>query len=76
MTFKHREPNLTPDYMTRDGAEKLAARIKAHWQARGFHQLDVKASSPPYGLVQGKPRYDVRSNMLNGLPREALEGER
>lgn len=50
---------------SRDGAAKLAARIKKYWLDRGYN--------PDIWLEQGEDadgtHYVVRSNLLDGRPR-------
>jgi hypothetical protein len=59
-----------PDYCAPEHADKLVERIKAYWASRDFKPL-VVAEKPPFGRTQGRPRADVRSDMVNGWPREA-----
>lgn len=70
--FCQRDLSQLPDYTTDDGAKVLVDRIKAVWEAKGFTPPDVKAEKPPYGShAQGPPRFDVRSDMVNGFPKQA-----
>lgn len=66
-------PQLEPgesDFCSRDGALALKAKIEAYWKARG---LDVQISMQNVGFHPAirAARYDVRSDMVNGLPRAA-----
>ena len=56
------------DYTSRSGAEALKAKIEAYWRERG---LDVMLSLHNVGFHPAirAARYDVRSDMVNGLPR-------
>lgn len=56
------------DYTDRAGAEKLKARIESYWRERGS---DVQVILVPAAFTAAlrAARYDVRSEMLNGLPR-------
>ena len=56
------------DYTDRAGAEKLKTRIEAYWRERG---AEVQVTLVPAGFTAAlrAARYDVRSEMLNGLPR-------
>ena len=58
----------TADYTDRAGAEKLKARIEAYWRERGS---EVQVTLIPAGFTAAlrAARYDVRSELLNGLPR-------
>lgn len=58
---------MRTDHCTADGARALAERIRSYWKERG-HYVEV-------GVETGVDRYGnympcVRSNLLNGLPRE------
>ncbi|MEZ5896521.1 MAG: hypothetical protein R3C40_07485 [Parvularculaceae bacterium] len=55
------------------GAARLAAKIEEFWRKRGF---DVRVDLRPEGFVSTmrSARTDVRSDMVNGMPRRvALE---
>jgi hypothetical protein len=60
------------DYTSRDGASALKQKIEAYWRERG---LDVMLSLHNVGFHPAirAARYDVRSDMVNGLPRGALK---
>jgi len=55
----------TPDNMTRDGAERLAAKLNSYWHEHGYpaarHWVEP-------GGVPGREAYVVRSNLCDGLP--------
>jgi hypothetical protein len=56
------------DHCTDLGAQRLAAKIQDFWRKRGFEvQVDLK----PEGFVSTmrSARTDVRSDMVNGMPR-------
>lgn len=57
----------TADYTDRAGAERLKARIEAYWRERGS---EVQITLVPAGFTAAlrAARYDVRSELLNGLP--------
>lgn len=56
------------DLCTDDGAARLAAKIEEFWRKRGF---DVSVEMKPEGFVSTmrSSRTDVRSDMVNGMPR-------
>jgi hypothetical protein len=58
------------DLCTDDGAARLAARIKEFWRKRGY---DVDIDMRPEGFVSTmrSARTDLRSNMVNGMPRRS-----
>ncbi|MEZ5995697.1 MAG: hypothetical protein R3C25_08070 [Hyphomonadaceae bacterium] len=71
--FRAREAQDVGEYTDRDGAASIKERIETYWRAKG---LDVQIM-----LVEGAftpalraSRVDVRSDMLNGLPRRARSG--
>lgn len=75
--MSYRDLSRLPDYTTTpEGAEALIERIKKVWEAKGFKAPELKALHPPYGETRGRPRVDVRSDMVNGLPRHKAEGSR
>jgi hypothetical protein len=56
------------DLCTDSGAQRLAARIEDFWRKKGFEvQVDLR----PEGFVSTmrSARTDVRSDMVNGMPR-------
>lgn len=52
----------------RNGAELLSAAIKAYWLERGY-DVDVRLVPAPFATQLRSGRYDVRSDMRNGLPK-------
>jgi hypothetical protein len=56
------------DHCTDDGATRLAAKIQEFWRKKGF---DVSVEMKPEGFVatMRSARTDVRSDMVNGMPR-------
>ena len=62
------------DSMHFQGAQVLAARIKAYWIKRGYLGVQtslVKVDPPPSLSHNAKPIYCVRSNMVRGFPPKA-----
>ena len=68
--WSHNGPSEA-DYCSRDGAVALKEKIEAYWRARG---QDVMLSLHNVGFHPAirAARFDVRSDMVNGLPRAAL----
>lgn len=60
------------DLCTDDGAKRLAVKIEEFWRKRGF---DVSVEMRPEGFVSTmrSARTDVRSDMVNGMPRRITE---
>ncbi|MEZ5921461.1 MAG: hypothetical protein R3C60_08935 [Parvularculaceae bacterium] len=56
------------DLCTDMGAARLAAKIEEFWRKKGF---DVHVEMRPEGFVSTmrSARTDVRSDMVNGMPR-------
>ena len=55
--------------MTREEAERAAAKINAFWRARG-HDAGARVVKQQVGHDwEGKHTYGVRSDLVNGLPR-------
>ena len=57
------------DFTDRDGANALKARIEAYWRERG-HEVEVTLVDAPFAPALRAARVDVRSEMVNGLPRQ------
>lgn len=60
-----REP---ADYCSRDGATALKDKIEAYWRERG-HSVSIQLHNVGFHPAIRAARYDVRSDMVNGLPR-------
>ncbi len=56
------------DYTSREGALALKARIEAFWHERG-HDVTVALHNVGFHPAIRAARFDVRSDMVNGLPR-------
>jgi hypothetical protein len=56
------------DFTCQAGANELKARIEAYWRARG-HEVQVMLIEAPFTQAIRSARYDVRSELVNGLPR-------
>lgn len=56
------------DHCTNDGATRLAAKIQEFWRKKGFDvEVDLKAEG--FVSTMRSARTDVRSDMVNGMPR-------
>lgn len=64
------EGEIMSDLCTNDGARRLAAKIEHYWRKQGF---DIKVEMRDEGFVttMRSGRTDVRSDMVNGMPRQA-----
>ncbi|AZU04983.1 hypothetical protein X907_2469 [Glycocaulis alkaliphilus] len=58
------------DLCTPEGARRLKERIEAYWKERGY---DVTVDLVDAGFMPAmrSARTDVRSNLVNGMPRPA-----
>jgi hypothetical protein len=61
------------DYTSRDGAAALKAKIEAYWAERGMTVMLALHNVGFHPAIRAA-RYDVRSDMVNGLPRAAVKG--
>ncbi|MEM1151306.1 MAG: phosphoglycolate phosphatase [Pseudomonadota bacterium] len=53
--------------MTKEEAEALALKIEAYWREHGCHVV-VVAERMEYDPQLRAVRYELRSNLINGLP--------
>ncbi len=60
------------DWTGASGASALKARIEAYWRGRGF-EVQVMLVDGPFSAALRATRVDVRSELVNGLPRAALK---
>ncbi|MEM9168227.1 MAG: phosphoglycolate phosphatase [Pseudomonadota bacterium] len=61
------------DLCTDDGAQRLASRIREYWRKRGF-DVDLQTSREGFVSTMRSARTDVRSDMVNGMPRRSRQG--
>ena len=58
------------DFCNADGARRLKQRIEEYWRDRGY-TVDVKLVDAGFVAAMRSARTDVRSDMVNGMPRSA-----
>lgn len=58
------------DCCSRDGAVALKARIEAYWRERGQNVMIALHNVGFHPAIRAA-RFDVRSDMINGMPRPA-----
>jgi hypothetical protein len=58
------------DFCSRDGANALKAKIEAYWRERG-QNVQVMLHNVGFHPAIRAARFDVRSDMINGMPRAA-----
>jgi hypothetical protein len=59
---------LMSDYCSNDGAARLQSIIRDYWRKQGY-DVDVKLVQEGFVSTMRSSRFDVRSNMVNGMPR-------
>ncbi|HWA01642.1 MAG TPA: hypothetical protein VG841_15145 [Caulobacterales bacterium] len=63
------DPDWGPgNYTDRAGASALKERIENYWRERG-HSVEVQLVEAPFTPAVRAARFDLRSEMINGLPR-------
>jgi hypothetical protein len=58
------------DFCSRSGANQLKAKIEAYWAERG-QKVQVMLHNVGFHPAIRAARFDVRSDMVNGMPRAA-----
>jgi hypothetical protein len=61
-------PGEPADYCSRDGAQALKDKIEAYWRDRGQNVM-VALHNVGFHPAIRAARFDVRSDMVNGMPR-------
>lgn len=56
------------DWCDTDGANRLREKIREYWEARGY-DVDVDLVDAGFVAAMRSARTDLRSNMVNGMPR-------
>ena len=59
------------DWCDEDGAKRLREKISAYWAERGY-EVDVDLIDAGFVPAMRSARTDVRSNMVNGMPRRRI----
>jgi len=62
------------DYCSTEGASRLKYLIQDFWRRRGF-DVDVELVSEGFVATMRSARTDVRSDMVNGMPRRPTAAE-
>jgi hypothetical protein len=57
------------DYCSREGAAALKEKIEAYWRERGQHVMIALHNVGFHPAIRAA-RFDVRSDMVNGMPRQ------
>ena len=59
------------DYCSSDGANRLQAVIAEYWRKKGF-DVNVELVHQGFVSTMRSSRFDVRSDMVNGMPRRSM----
>ncbi|MEO1100531.1 MAG: hypothetical protein AAFW65_01665 [Pseudomonadota bacterium] len=59
------------DWCTNEGATRLKTKIREYWEERGY-EVDVDLIDSGFVAAMRSARTDVRSNMVNGMPRRRV----
>ena len=62
------------DYCSSDGANRLQAVIADYWRKKGF-DVNVELVHQGFVSTMRSSRFDVRSDMVNGMPRRSAADE-
>ena len=62
---------MDSDFCDAEGARRLKQHIEDYWREQGL-VVEVKLVEAPFVAAMRSARIDVRSDMLNGLPRRVL----
>lgn len=62
---------MANDWCTADGAKRLKQKIEQYWAERGY-DVDVDLVDACFIAAMRSARTDVRSNMVNGMPRRRV----
>lgn len=62
------------DLCTKDGASRLQLLITEYWRKKGF-DVSVKLVNEGFVSTMRSSRTDLRSDMVNGMPRRHAEAE-
>lgn len=65
---------MANDWCNQDGAKRLKLKIEQYWSERGY-DVDVDLVDACFIAAMRSARTDIRSNMVNGMPRRRLAGE-
>lgn len=63
---------MEADFCSAEGARRLKQRIEEFWRERGF-EVEIKLVDAGFMAAMRSARTDLRSDMINGLPRRRAE---
>ncbi|MEO0399259.1 MAG: phosphoglycolate phosphatase [Pseudomonadota bacterium] len=62
------------DHCDETGADRLAKKIEDFWRKRGF-DVSIEKHAEGFVSTMRSARTDVRSDMVNGMPRRSVSVE-
>lgn len=65
---------MSNDLCTPEGARRLKQRIEAYWADRGY-DVNIELVDAGFMPAMRSARTDVRSNMVNGMPRRSAAND-
>lgn len=65
---------MANDWCNEEGAKRLKNKIEQYWSERGF-DVNVDLVDACFIAAMRSARTDIRSNMINGMPRRRAAGE-
>lgn len=65
---------MDADFCNTDGARRLKGKIEDYWKDRGY-EVDIKLVDAGFMAAMRSARTDVRSDMVNGMPRKRREDD-
>ena len=65
---------MSNDWCNEDGAKRLKNKIEQYWSERGF-EVNIDLVDACFIAAMRSARTDVRSNMVNGMPRRRIADE-
>lgn len=63
---------MNNDYCNQEGARRLKERIEQYWAERGY-EVNIDLVEAGFVPAMRSARTDVRSNMVNGIPKRRSE---
>jgi hypothetical protein len=60
---------MDADFCNTDGARRIKNKIEDYWRDRGY-DVEVKLVDAGFMAAMRSARTDVRSDMVNGMPRK------
>lgn len=65
---------MANDWCNEDGAKRLKQKIEQYWGERGY-DVNIDLVDACFIAAMRSARTDIRSNMINGMPRRRVGAE-